>query len=887
VRANSSDQALAEANECGELFVLRGDLVSSETRAVLRTAARAVLLSRRGSLAEQVKRPEEAIAVRATRPVRLVAQTASEPARAHPELEFFNGLGGFADGGREYVTLLGAGQWTPAPWINVIANPEFGFQVSVEGSGYTWAEDSRENQLTPWSNDPVVDRPGEVFYVRDEDDGAILSPTALPIREPTGQYVARHGQGYSTFEHTSHEIALELTQLVAPHDPIKLSRLRVENRSNRKRRLTVTVYVEWMLAATGRAGGPFIASEIDPETGALLAQNPWNGGFEGRIAFLDLAGRQRAWTGDRTEFLGPNGSQSEPAALASDRPLSNRVGAGLDPCGVLQVALTLEPHSGSEILCLLGQTAGLSEMRALVDRYRACDFDDVLRRVRSRWDEILETVQVRTPDRALDLMLNRWLLYQTLACRTWARGGFYQVSGAYGFRDQLQDSLALTLARPDLTRAHLLLAAGRQFSAGDVQHWWLPVSGRGIRTRIADDAIWLAFVAAQYVDKTADVAVLDEVVSFLEGPELEKDRHEAFFAPVEARESGTLFEHCARALDRALPVGSHGLPLFGTGDWNDGMNRVGSEGRGESVWLGWFLHTTLLAFAPIAERRGESERAAHWRSHADCLRESLEREAWDGDWYLRGFFDDGTKLGSAASDECRIDSIAQSWAVISGAADPERAARAMAEVERQLVRRDPGLFALFTPPFDETPLDPGYIKGYPPGIRENGGQYTQAALWAIQAFALLGEGDRAVELLAMLNPIARAGTRAALHRYKVEPYVVVADVYSVSPHVGRGGWSWYTGSAGWMHRVGLESILGFRVRGATLCLDPCIPRAWPGFEIAFRHGTSRYDIALENPRGVCRGVTRVELDGEPLNRDDLSIPLVDDGLVHHVRVVIG
>ncbi len=619
----------------------------------------------------------------------------------------------------------------------------------------------------------------------------------------------------------------------------------------------------------------------------MLARNPWSTGFGDRVAFVDLAGRQLAWTGDRTEFLGRNGALDQPAALTGGPPLSNRVGAGLDPCGVLQARIKLEPNAETEIVCFLGQASTLEEARSLIARYRAADLDAVLRAVVTGWDDVLDTVQVTTPDRSMDVLLNRWLLYQTLACRVWARSAFYQASGAYGFRDQLQDAMALTLSQPALTREHLLRAAARQFTAGDVQHWWLPASGRGVRTRISDDSIWLPYTTLHYVEVTGDLGILDEKIAFLEGPELLSGEHDSFFDPTPSAEHATLFEHCARALDRSLSVGSHGLPLFGGGDWNDGMNRVGAEGKGESVWLGWFLHATLSAFAPLAERRGETERGAAWRRHADGLRESLEREAWDGDWYRRGYFDDGTPLGSAASDECRIDSIAQSWGVISGAADPVRVARAMAAVDEHLVRRRNGLVLLFTPPFDRTLLDPGYIKGYPPGIRENGGQYTQAAVWSMLAFAMLGDGDKAAELFSILNPIHHASTRAAVHRYKVEPYVACADVYSEPPNVGRGGWSWYTGSAGWMYRVGLESILGFRLRGATLVLDPCVPKAWPGFQIAFRYHTARYEIAVENPHGVCRGVTSVELDGEALSGDGARIPLADDGATHRVRVILG
>jgi len=886
VRASQSRTPDVGDGAPGAVFVLRSDLVSDEARGVLRSAARAVLLSRRGSLSEQVKRLEETEPAPAPPPARAPERTA-EPAAPRPELELFNGLGGFADGGREYVTVLGEGQWTPAPWINVVANPDFGFQVSTEGAGYTWAGNSRENQITPWSNDPVCDRPGEVIYVRDDDSGVLWGPTALPIRDEAGRYVARHGRGYSRFEHTAHGVTLELLQFVAPADPIKISRLTLHNRSNRTRRLSVTAYVEWTLAASREAAAPFLVTEVDAMTGALLARNPWSLERGTRVAFADLAGRQQSWTGDRTEFLGRNGSLDQPAALASGATLSNRVGAGLDPCGAQQTSVELRPNERSEVVFLLGEAMTTEEARTLIAHYRSSNLDAVLGAAVKAWDDVLGTVQVTTPDRSLDLMLNRWLLYQTLACRVWARSAFYQVSGAYGFRDQLQDGMALVLARPDLTREHLLRAAARQFTPGDVQHWWLPASGRGIRTRFADDAVWLPYAAEHYVGVTGDRAVLDEKLPFLAGPPLRDGEHESFFQPEVSAERATLFEHCARALDRSLAVGSHGLPLFGSGDWNDGMNRVGVAGKGESVWLGWFLHVTLTAFAPLAEARGETARAGAWRRHAEGLRQSLEREAWDGDWYRRGYFDDGTALGSASSEECQIDSIAQSWSVISGAADPERAARAMASLDERLVRRDDALVLLFTPPFDRTPLDPGYIKGYPPGIRENGGQYTHAGVWAVIAFAQLGDGDRAAELFSFLAPIRHASTRAAIHRYKVEPYVACADVYAEPPHTGRGGWTWYTGSAGWLYRAGLESILGFRRRGAVLEIDPCIPKAWPGFKISFRDRSTRYEITVENPDRVSRGVTRLELDGEVLPGVGSGIPLADDGATHRVRVVLG
>ncbi len=885
VRASRSRPREAADTIRGSVFVLRADQVSAEVRSVLQSVARAVLPGRRGSLFEQLgRRNEPAVAPVAQRVVALASPGSAPP---RPELEFWNGLGGFAAGGREYVTVLGEGQWTPAPWINVVANPDFGFQSSVEGGGYTWSGNSRENQITAWSNDPVGDRPGEVLYVRDEDDGALLSATALPIRCDGGHYVTRHGQGYSRFEHSAHGLALELLQYVPIADPIKISRLRIQNLSGRVRRLSITAYVEWVLGPSRGATAPFVVTEVDPETGVLLARNPWRMGFGERVAFADLGGRQLAWTGDRSEFLGRNGTLDRPAALLRDAPLSGRVGAGLDPCGAQQTRLELEPHAEVEIVFTLGETATRADALALIARYRRADLDAVFEAVVRSWDAVLGVVQVRTPDRSLDLLLNRWLLHQTLACRVWARSAFYQASGAYGFRDQLQDGMALAVALPELTRKHLLRAASRQFVAGDVQHWWMPASGQGTRTRNVDDRIWLAYTTAHYVGTTGDRGILDESLPFLEGPELREGDPDSYFQPMPAEEHGTLFEHCARALDQSLAVGTHGLPLFGSGDWNDGMNRVGAGGLGESVWLGWFLHATLVAFAPLAEARGETAGAARWRAHAADLAAALERDAWDGEWYRRGWFDDGTPLGSASSSECRIDAIAQSWAVLSGAGDPARARRAMAAVDAQLVRRDDGLILLFTPPFEHSPLDPGYIKGYPPGVRENGGQYTHAAAWTVLAFAELSDGDRAAELFSLLNPIQHSSTRAAVDRYKVEPYVVCADVYSVPPHVGRGGWTWYTGAAGWLYRAGLEGILGFRVQGATLALDPCIPHAWPGFEIEFRHRSARYEIRVENPKGVSRGVSRLELDGEALAPGGAGVPLADDGATHRVRVVLG
>jgi cyclic beta-1,2-glucan synthetase len=871
----------------GSVFSLRGDLMPTSSSDLLQTAARAVFVARRGSMGDQLARLREPEPVPRIQLKHSPQRPRTDTPRSIPALEYFNGLGGFAAAGREYVTVLKEGQRTPAPWINVIANPQFGFQVSADGAGSTWSINARENQLTPWSNDPVSDTPAEVIYVRDEQNGDLWSATPQPIRQPASSYVIHHGFGYSRFEHTSHGIALDLVQFVPLADPLKISRLKIVNRSGETRQLSFAHYVDLVLGNQRSRTASFIVTEIEPKTSALLARNPWRTEFQSRVVFLDTRGKQLACTGDRAEFIGRHGSMSEPAALLSAHRLSNRVGGGLDPCGATQTKLTLQAGEATELVFLLGEAESKDAAIALIQRYRTIDLDGVLKSVTDYWDQTLGVIQVKTPDRTIDILLNGWLLYQTLVCRVWARTGFYQSSGAFGFRDQLQDVMALCVSRPALAREHILRAAARQFMAGDVQHWWLPTSGQGVKTRISDNRIWLPFVVSHYLEVTADAAVLDEQVPFLEGPPLTSDQHEIFSSPAVTATTATLFEHCVLALDSSLAIGSHGLPLFGAGDWNDGMNRVGAAGRGESVWLGWFLHATLLKFASVADQRGDSLKSVLWRKHAFAMQQAIEREAWDGDWYRRGYFDDGSPLGSISSDECRIDAIAQSWAIISGGGEPARAARAMSAVDAQLVSRSDGLVKLFTPPFDRGAHDPGYIKAYPPGLRENGGQYTHAAMWTTLAFALMGDGDRAGELFSLLNPINHASTRTGIHRYKVEPYVVCADVYSAESHVGRGGWTWYTGSAGWMYRTATEGILGINLRGNVLSIDPCIPRAWAGFEITYKHGSSRYHIAVENPNGVCRGIIRTWLDDREISQTACDIRLVDDGTHHYVRITLG
>jgi cyclic beta-1,2-glucan synthetase len=870
----------------GAVIALRADAMTSEHRDFLQVAARAVLGSRSGPLREQLARSHEREPA-----ARLRRENSGEELRTHaphlmPALEYFNGLGGFDAGGREYVVVLDDGLWTPAPWINVIANAQFGFLVSADGSGSTWSLNAQQNQITPWVNDPVSDAPAEAIYIRDENSGDLWSATPLPIRERSSVYVVRHGFGYTRSEHTSHGISLALTQFVPLEDPIKISRLKILNASEEPRQLSITHYLDWVLGNQNNRAAPFIVTAVDPKTHALLARNPWTADFQSRVAFMDMAGRQQSFTADRTEFIGRHGSLAEPAALLGPQALTNRAGGGLDPCGAMQTKIALNPGETVELTLLLGEESSSAAAVALIERYRGVDLDAALKSVTDFWDHTLGVIQVKTPDRSMDILVNGWLLYQTLACRVWGRTAFYQSSGAYGFRDQLQDVMALCVSAPAIAREHILRAAARQFTEGDVQHWWLPTSGQGIKTLVSDDRIWLAFVVAHYLDVTGDDAVLDEQVPFLGGGPLVPPALESFSAP-ESGNPATLFEHCTRALDSSLSIGAHGLPLFGAGDWNDGMNRVGIAGRGESVWLGWFLYAGLTRFAPIAETRGAAGKAASWRKHAFALQQAIEREAWDGDWYRRGYYDDGTALGSVSSDECRIDSVAQSWAVISGAAERSRALRAMSAVNTQLVSRSDGLVKLFTPAFDHTAKDPGYIKAYPPGLRENGGQYTHAAMWSTLAFALLGDGDRAGELFSLLNPINHASTRTGIHRYKVEPYVVCADVYSAPPHVGRGGWTWYTGSAGWMYRTAVEGILGVSLRGGTLLIDPCIPRAWAAFEFTYKCGTSRYRITVKNPRGVSKGVAQASLDGKSLGSGACEIELVDDGRYHYGEITLG
>ncbi len=876
----------------GGIFVRHAEQISAEDRVLLQAVARVLISDGHGSLAQQVLRKP----VAERRPPPFVATRAPEAARGPaarppPGLLFFNGTGGFSPDGREYVVAPPAGACPPAPWVNVLANPRFGCVISEAGSTYTWCENAHELRLTPWHNDPVCDSGGEAIYLRDEVSGQVWLPTALPAgaHEPEdgspAPYVTRHGFGYSVFEHQEAGIHSELTVFVAMDAAIKFSVLRLRNDGPRERRLSATGYVEWVLGDLRAKTAPHITTDIASDNGALYARNAYSNDFGDWVGFFDVDESDRmfgTFTCDRTEFIGRNGSLQRPAALARTR-LSGRIGAALDPCSAIQVPFDLLPGQTREIVFRLGMGRSADEAGQLVQRFRgSAAAREALATVHRHWEHTLGNVQVHTPDAALNVLANGWLVYQTLACRMWARSGLYQSGGAFGFRDQLQDAMALVHSRPQLLREHLLLCASRQFVEGDVQHWWHPPSGRGVRTHISDDYLWLPLALCRYVHATNDTGVLTESVPFIDGRPVNPGDDSYYDLPGRSIHSASLYQHAVRALLHGMRFGEHGLPLMGGGDWNDGMNLVGHEGRGESVWLGFFLCEVLREFATLARDHGDEPFAQRCDGERSQLGERLEAHAWDGAWYRRAYFDDGTPLGSAANAECQIDSIAQSWSVLSGVAEPGRARRAMDALATRLVHVEQGLVQLLDPPFDRHGPNPGYISGYVPGVRENGGQYTHSAIWATMAFAALGDHERAWQLMDIINPVHHGRTASEVDVYRVEPYVVAADVYSVAPHTGRGGWSWYTGSAGWMYRLVLESLLGVQLEttqeGARLHLAPCLPHDWPGFTLDYRYRDTPYRIE------VTQGSAEpgVMLDG--VAQAGLDVPLVDDGKPHQASV---
>lgn len=879
----SSSHARDIQNRPGGVFVRQSGVMTPEERELLYSIARIVLRGDAGPITKQLKfKAEDTIYPEEKQFIR-TSDIYPVQKEVLKDLQFYNGIGGFSKDGSEYVIQLDEDCVTPAPWSNVVANENFGFIVTESGSGYVWAENSREYKITPWSNDPVIDPPGEVIYLRDDEHGDIWSVTPQPVRgrEP---YTIRHGFGYSIFEHISHGIKQEMTVFVPSDERIKISRLKLKNLSGKTRKVSAVYYIRPVLGVSDQITASFITTEIDENSKVMLLKNTYSDDFPGRIVSVDCSMIDRSVTGDRVEFIGSSKSLKEPAALRREG-LSGRVGAGYDPCAAMMVNFTLNENEEKEIVFTIGQGVRAEDVVPAALKYRNMEeVDKAYRDVKKYWEENLGAVRVNTPDKSLDIMVNGWLLYQTIASRLRARSAFYQSGGAYGFRDQLQDVMAVSYINPETTKNQILYSSEHQYVDGDVQHWWHPVTDRGIRTKFSDDLLWLPFVTADYIDVTGDKGILDIETGYLEDEPLGENEDERYSKPRISEFRGSIYEHCIRAIDRSLKFGERGIPLMGSGDWNDGMSSVGNRGKGESVWLGWFLYTILNKFVPICREREDFERADRYVKVAGEIVENIEKNAWDGSWYRRAYFDDGTPLGSASNTECQIDSLAQSWSIISGGGKQYRTIEAMGALEHYLVRKDDGIVMLLTPPFDKSSLEPGYIKGYVPGVRENGGQYTHAAVWVVMAFAMIGNGNRAWELYNMINPINHGRTTMEAARYKVEPYVMAADVYAVEPHIGRGGWTWYTGAAGWMYRVCIEYILGLKLRGENLIIDPCIPRAWGQYTMKYKYMDTNYLITVKNPNNQNLGVKTIVVDG--VYRNSNTISLMNDGRDHRIEITL-
>ncbi|ABR49663.1 glycosyltransferase 36 [Alkaliphilus metalliredigens QYMF] len=880
----SSSQERHMVDQPGGIFIRNGDVIPEEDKILLCTVAKLILDPALGSISKQMVIQEEDIkTIEDTKKFNKgTIQYISE--NEEIDVDYFNGYGGFSKDGREYIIRLKENVHTPAPWINVVANEKLGFIVTEGGSSFTWAENSRENKLTPWSNDPVSDPSGEVIYMRDEDTGEIWSMTPLPIREKEN-YTITHGAGYSKFKHHSHGILQELTLFVPAEDPIKINLVKLKNTGGTKRKLTVTYYLKPVLGVNDEVTQQYIITEKEESPGGILIRNPYNSDFPGRIAFAATSENMYSYTCDRQEFIGMQGSLSKPMGLGRER-LGNKTGAGYDPCVAIQISLELDENEEKEFVFLFGQGQNIEEVHSMINAYQDLNNSKfALQEIKDYWHRLLGTVKVKTPDLSMDLLLNQWLQYQTIACRLWARSAFYQSGGAYGFRDQLQDAMNAVYTFPEATRQQILLNCRHQFIEGDVQHWWHPGAGdKGIRTRFSDDLLWLPFAVIEYIHNTGDYEILHQEETFLEEEPLKEHEDERYGIPRVSQEKASVYQHCIRAIERGLQFGENGIPLMGSGDWNDGMNTVGNKGKGESVWLGWFMYSILTRFSELCNRMAEEDRGKRYLESAKSIAESIEKNAWDGGWYIRAFYDNGAPLGSSQNTECKIDSLAQSWSIISKGGREDRSQRAMKSVEQYLIKKDEGLILLFTPPFDKSEQEPGYIKGYVPGVRENGGQYTHAATWVIKAFAMTGEGDKAWELFNLINPINHTRTPLEAATYKLEPYVMAADVYAVSPHVGRGGWSWYTGVSGWMYKVGIEDILGLKKNGDRLFIDPCIPKDWKEYSMKYRYQDTDYHIVVKNPNGASSQVKELQMDGKRLQ--EAYISLINDKVAHRVEVIM-
>ncbi len=887
IRQTQAVGAFDLINKNGGIFLLSASQLSEIDKQLFNSCARVVIESNKGSLKEQLQRVKsKTFSIKPTIEIKdgIEKRKYSHTPLTLPNLEFFNGLGGFTNSGDQYVLFLGPDQSPPAPWINVVANSDnFGFLISESGSGYTWSANSRENRLTPWNNDPVSDQGGEAIYIRDEETHHYWSPTPWPIRsnEP---YIIRHGLGYSQFEYNGYGISHKLLFFASLKDHIKIAQLKLKNEGSLRRKISVTYFAEWILGNNKAQSSHYILTEKSVRPNTLVAKNPFNNEFNNRRAILSMSGKVSSYTCDRKEFLGRNGSYQNPLGMNSTN-LKNKVGGGYDPCSALRSIIEIPPHEEVEIIMLIGQTDDEKKIGPLVDFYLdKNNIDNCLQEVNQFWSKTTDTVQIRTPSRELNFIMNKWLLYQTLSCRIWARSALYQSGGAFGFRDQLQDVMSIVYSHPEIVREHILKTASHQFPEGDVQHWWHPPLNKGVRTKFSDDLLWLPYVVNHYIIRTGDQSILDESISFIDGPVLTHEQEDLYIHPTISELKTSLYDHCVRAIDRSLKTGTHGLPLMGAGDWNDGMNKVGMEGSGESVWVGWFLSKILNDFSLICEERNDLDRKNQYLEHAKKLVQSIETNAWDGNWYLRAFFDDGSPLGSSKNDECKIDSLTQSWSVLTSLGKYDRQTMAMSEVANKLVLKKERLCLLFTPPFKNTLMNPGYIKGYPPGIRENGGQYTHAAIWTAMAFSRLKDIDNAFEILSNINPVNRTKSYHGIQLYRVEPYVLSADIYFGKNYSGRGGWSWYTGSSSLYYQAALEYILGMKKEGEFLSFTPCIPSSWKKYEITYKYHSTIYHIEVKNQLALTNGIITVEQDNQEC--PDGKLKLVDDGREHQVVVEI-